>query len=65
MYKKTLSLSHFPLPIIYEWSHPQIDEDWDIGNHQWREITPATYRELSQMPRLYTSENVFMESEPV
>ena len=51
--------------MIYEWPHPQIDQDWDSGEHQWREITPAAYRELSQMPRLYTAEDAFMQAEPV
>jgi len=39
--------------MILEWPHPQIDQDWDKGDHQWREITPLAYCELKRMPPLY------------
>ena len=51
--------------MLYEWPHPQIDHDWDLGAHQWREITPLAYQELQQIPLLHTSSNAFMQSEPV
>ena len=40
------------MQMLYEWPHPQIDLDWEIGAHQWREITPLAYRELQQIPLL-------------
>ena len=50
--------------MIYEWPHPQIDQDWDNGDHQWREITPLAYKEL-QTPPLYADGDAFMQAEPV
>ncbi|MEN8445515.1 MAG: hypothetical protein ABG776_10945 [Cyanobacteria bacterium J06555_13] len=51
--------------MILEWPHPQIDKDWDAGDHQWREITPLAYCELKQLPLLHEAEEAFMQSEPV
>ncbi len=51
--------------MLYEWPHPQIDNGWDSGDHQWREVTPAAYIELSKLPRLYTDADAFMQAEPV
>ena len=53
------------MQMLYEWPHPQIDHDWDLGAHQWREITPLAYQELQQIPLLHVSSNAFMQSEPV
>lgn len=55
-----------PIAQILEWPHPQIDNDWDSGQHQWREITPLAYRELKQVtPLLYEAPNAFMQAELV
>lgn len=52
--------------MVFEWPHPQIDDDWATGQHQWREITPLAYRELHQaVPLLYEAEDGFMQSEAV
>jgi hypothetical protein len=51
--------------MILEWPHPQIDDDWEKGDQQWREITPLTYCELKKLPLLYNAEDAFMQSEPV
>ena len=50
----------FSCQMIYEWPHPQIDIDWESGEHQWREITPFVYREFQQILLLHTSSNAFM-----
>ena len=50
---------------IFEWPHPQIDNDWDKGDHQWREITPAAYCELKKSPLLHEANDAFMQAEPV
>ena len=50
---------------LFEWPHPQIDQDWDSGDRQWREITPLAYCELKKLPLLYETENAFMQTEPV
>lgn len=52
--------------MILEWPHPYIDDDWDNGKHQWREITPLAYRELRQTaPLLHEAPDAFMQAEPV
>jgi len=52
--------------MIFEWPHPQIDDDWDSGQQQWREITPLAYQELRTVaPLLHEVENAFMQEEPV
>lgn len=51
---------------ILEWPHPHIDNDWDTGRHQWREITPLAYRELRTLGPLREEQpNAFMQAEPV
>ena len=51
---------------ILEWPHPQIDQDWDGGDHQWREITPLTYRELKTVcPLREEQPDAFMQAEPI
>ncbi|MEM9008691.1 MAG: hypothetical protein AAGE59_34925 [Cyanobacteria bacterium P01_F01_bin.86] len=51
---------------ILEWPHPQIDQDWDNGQRQWREITPLAYRELKQVtPLREEASDAFMQAEPV
>jgi hypothetical protein len=51
--------------MIFEWPHPQIDDDWNKGDQQWREITPLAYCELKKLPLLHDAEDAFMQSEPV
>ena len=51
--------------MIFEWPHPQIDRDWDSGNHQWREITPLAYWELKRLLLLREADDAFMQSDPV
>lgn len=49
---------------IYEWPHPQIDQDWAAGQLQWREITPLSYRELKAAAALlHESRDAFMQAE--
>jgi hypothetical protein len=51
---------------ILEWPHPQIDEDWLVGRHQWREIMPLAYQELrTSCPLREEQPGAFMQSEPV
>lgn len=51
---------------VFEWPHPQIDNDWSSGCHQWREITPLAYRELrTSGPLREEQPKAFMQSEPV
>lgn len=51
---------------ILEWPHPQIDDDWDSGQHRWREITPLAYEELKEAVLLrHETPNAFMQAEPV
>ena len=51
---------------IFEWPHPQIDQDWEHGQLQWREITPLAYQELKKVSSLRHQEgNAFMQSELV
>ena len=51
---------------ILEWPHPYIDEDWDAGRHQWREITPLAYQELrTSCPLREEQPDAFMQAEPV
>jgi hypothetical protein len=52
--------------MVYESPPSVIDNDWEPGKHQWREITPEVYQELfrSTVP-LYQDEAGFMQSEPV
>lgn len=50
---------------IYEWPHPQIDQDWAAGQLQWREITPLSYRELKAAAALHESRDAFMQAELV
>lgn len=53
-------------PKILEWPHPYIDEDWNAGKHQWREITPLAYRELKAVVALKHDErSAFMQAEPI
>jgi len=52
--------------MILEWPHPQIDQDWDSGKHQWREITPLAYQQLLKATTLlYRVRDAFMQAEPV
>lgn len=52
--------------MILEWPHPQIDQDWESGRHQWREVTPLAYRELkAATPLRQESTDGFMQSEAV
>ena len=52
--------------MIFEWPHPQIDEDWGNGHHKWREITPLAYQELRRaVPLRKVAANAFMQAEPV
>jgi hypothetical protein len=52
--------------MIFEWPHPQIDQDWLDGNHQWREITPLAYDELSKtVPLRHEADDAFMQNEAV
>ena len=52
--------------MILEWPHPQIDQDWDSGKQQWREITPMAYQQLQkEIPLLYIERDAFMQAEPV
>lgn len=51
--------------MIYEKPNPIIEADWDVGNPQWREITPLAYRELRHATRpLHQNKTGFMQSEP-
>ena len=51
---------------VYEWPHPQIDEDWERGELRWREITPLAYQELKAVASLlHEAADGFMQSEPV
>lgn len=51
---------------VLEWPHPHIDNDWDNGKMQWREITPLAYRQLRQTtPLLHEAADAFMQAEPV
>ena len=51
---------------ILEWPHPRINEDWDSGLHQWREVTPLAYQELrTTCPLREEQPNAFMQAEPV
>ncbi|MEM9088952.1 MAG: hypothetical protein AAGC93_09435 [Cyanobacteria bacterium P01_F01_bin.53] len=53
-------------PQIFEWPHPQIDEDWNSGQQQWREITYLAYKELkAAVPLRCEVKNAFMQAEPV
>ena len=55
-----------PIAQILEWPHPQIDQDWDAGRLQWREITPLAYRELKAVCVLREEQtDAFMQSEPI
>jgi hypothetical protein len=52
--------------MILEWPHPQIDEDWTDGNHQWREITLFAYYELHKaVPLRHETDDAFMQNETV
>ena len=51
--------------MIFEWPHPQIDQDWDNGDHKWREVTPLAYGDLKKVPLLHEAKDAFMQSEPV
>ena len=54
------------VPQILEWPHPTIDEDWDAGRRQWREITPLAYHELMTVVALkHDVTNAFMQAEPI
>lgn len=60
------SLRPMPTAQVLEWPHPQIDQDWDYGRHQWREITPLAYRELKgTVPLREETATSFMQAEPV
>ena len=51
---------------IFEWPHPQIDQDWRSGRHQWREITPSAYQELRTCCLLREEQpDSFMQAEAV
>ena len=51
---------------ILGWPHPYIDEDWNTGRRQWREITPSAYQELRTCcPLREEQPNAFMQAEPV
>ena len=51
---------------IFEWPHPQIDQDWEHGQLQWREITPLSYQQLKKAVLLrYETKKAFMQAEPV
>ena len=53
-------------PSIFEWPHPQINQDWDSGYQQWREITPLAYQELQAAgPLQKTQADAFMQTELV
>lgn len=53
-------------PQTFECPHPQIDDDWDNGEQQWREITPLTYQEMKAAAPLHReARNAFMQAEPV
>lgn len=55
-----------PVAQIFEWPHPQIDEDWNRGEQRWREITPLAYQELrTTVPLRQEAQNAFMQAEPV
>ena len=55
-----------PTAQILEWPHTQIDQDWDAGRLQWREITPLAYQELKAVCALREEQpDAFMQSEPV
>ncbi|WP_157620756.1 hypothetical protein [Synechococcus sp. PCC 7335] len=50
---------------VFEWPHPQIDQDWAVSKWCWREITPLAYRELKASgPLLYEARDAFMQAEP-
>lgn len=50
---------------VYEWPHPQINEDWYRGELRWREITPLAYQELkASVPLQHEAEDAFMQAEP-
>ena len=54
-----------PVAQIFEWPHPQIDEDWNSGEQRWREITPLAYQELrTTVPLRQEAQNAFMQAEP-
>ncbi len=50
---------------VFEWPHPQIDEDWERGELRWREITPLAYWELKESPLLHEAGDAYMQAEPV
>lgn len=50
---------------VFEWPHPQIDDDWDRGEQRWREITPLAYQELKAGGLLHEAQDAFMQDEPV
>lgn len=51
---------------IFEWPHPQIDQDWKRGQMQWREVTPLAYQKLkTAAPLRYKTRNAFMQDELV
>lgn len=55
-----------PIPQIFEWPHPQINQDWNSGHHQWREITPLAYQQLQLVSPLQQSlPDAFMQAELV
>ena len=43
---------------VFEWPHPQIDDDWERNELRWREITPLADWELKAIaPLLHEAED--------
>lgn len=65
-YRRSPMLPLMHSPQILEDPYPQINDDWDSGNHQWREVTPLAYKELMTIvPLCHEESTAFMQSEPV